>query len=984
MAAAIGNFLDRIQVDNDESHQIAIGSSAFAVCDTAAATADKVATMPGFRKRLGATIHIKFTNGNTAIDPTLNVQNTGASKITEFSTAEPNTNEEIEWEAGSIFTFTYDGTNWVKNSNFNSNITSGDYGIRIYNDTVTENLFNDDYPLLISRTEKTALTAASIDSVFSMLNNSDRSKIPTYNPYTGEMTVPTIIGNLEGTADVALKLTTSNLGSITEPIYLVAGVATVCSTYAGGTLVTLNNVDKGADTASFYAPITGGTANHILISTGTTSAPVWSAVATLSSEYSTIANAAAWDILTLGNSGKKSTSAAHSEGKIILYAEEANSHVIIGASDNTFSEYEHIFPNVSGAWIVAGGSATGVVAGVANGTTLMYLADTGILTQSNSTVGSNTEPVWLNSGVITALTYTANRLYYSASTTSFEATDHYANSTQLFINKIPGANETITETLYVDGTTTITGITQITDTTDITTGAHATDGALIVSGGVTINKKLSVGLATTLGDDLSVIGNSTLLGRVGIGISPDESTTGDWHQLHIKGSTLISSSTTGVAHLDVDGTHSTLTFYPETTHTGSIGLDTNRWNSLYLSNLMSIIDSASSIVLEVADITNSSTASINITTTAPTIELDTITTNGLNWNIKNESGIFTISHNNISSPADFIGNLYGYRINSRLYINQSNALTINDTLDLYINGTTELLDAVGIGASPAASDYILYINGNTQINTGDLDIFNVSNNTVISSITLEKTGIATITALVPQIILESTSSGINTADWTLKNNEGIFSLYRDNNVTLIGTANGYQINPRLYINEDITTNYSYNFYVNGTSCFAGNVDYSYNDSNVIEIDVSIPSIFPSTTNTGTLGLTSKRWSALFIGTADTYGDPYTPIYWLDGVPTVMNVVQKINWTLSNTSKSVTIASTAGAEIFSSSSIIVQIVVTSGESNINAPLTWKSGTDWIAINTSIAVSGTVTGYILVIRGIEMNDNTFTYTQSTSEV
>ena len=77
-----------------------------------------------------------------------------------------------------------------------------------------------------------------------------------------------------GTADSASKLGTSTLGSGTQPIYLNAGVATTCSTYAGGTKLTVNGSNKGGSSAAIYAPTTGGTAGYILKSAGT-AAPVW-------------------------------------------------------------------------------------------------------------------------------------------------------------------------------------------------------------------------------------------------------------------------------------------------------------------------------------------------------------------------------------------------------------------------------------------------------------------------------------------------------------------------------------------------------------------------------------------------------------------------------------------------------------------------------------------------------------------------------------
>jgi hypothetical protein len=94
----------------------------------------------------------------------------------------------------------------------------------------------------------------------------------TLNPSTN-----TISANVSGnaaTATTATKLGSSTLGSGTKPIYLSSGTATECSTYAGGTAVTLNNASKAASTASFYAPTGAGTSGQLLKSSGS-GAPTW-------------------------------------------------------------------------------------------------------------------------------------------------------------------------------------------------------------------------------------------------------------------------------------------------------------------------------------------------------------------------------------------------------------------------------------------------------------------------------------------------------------------------------------------------------------------------------------------------------------------------------------------------------------------------------------------------------------------------------------
>ena len=64
------------------------------------------------------------------------------------------------------------------------------------------------------------------------------------------------------------------LGSTTKPIYFSSdGVASECSTYAGGTKVTLNGTSKASSTASFYAPTSVGTNGQLLSTNG--SSLVW-------------------------------------------------------------------------------------------------------------------------------------------------------------------------------------------------------------------------------------------------------------------------------------------------------------------------------------------------------------------------------------------------------------------------------------------------------------------------------------------------------------------------------------------------------------------------------------------------------------------------------------------------------------------------------------------------------------------------------------
>ena len=91
---------------------IEIAEHPYGVCSTAAATAAKTVTID-FSGTLslftGLTVRVKFSNGNTAASPTLNVNSTGAKSIVYGNSFAAGSG----WTAGAILELTYDGTNWV-------------------------------------------------------------------------------------------------------------------------------------------------------------------------------------------------------------------------------------------------------------------------------------------------------------------------------------------------------------------------------------------------------------------------------------------------------------------------------------------------------------------------------------------------------------------------------------------------------------------------------------------------------------------------------------------------------------------------------------------------------------------------------------------------------------------------------------------------------------------------------------------------------
>ena len=88
----------------------------YAGCSTVASTAAKeINNLTGFSLRTGATIRVKFANSNTAQNPTLNVNNTGAKSIYKYGSSSAGITAGSSWESGAVVTLTYDGTAWIMN-----------------------------------------------------------------------------------------------------------------------------------------------------------------------------------------------------------------------------------------------------------------------------------------------------------------------------------------------------------------------------------------------------------------------------------------------------------------------------------------------------------------------------------------------------------------------------------------------------------------------------------------------------------------------------------------------------------------------------------------------------------------------------------------------------------------------------------------------------------------------------------------------------
>jgi len=97
---------------NDIQDEI-ISTTGYTTSDTTAAVAAKSAILTNYVLTVGASVKVKFTYSNTAQDPTLNVQSTGAKPIVQYGGTPVGVTPATSWTAGEVLELVYDDTNYV-------------------------------------------------------------------------------------------------------------------------------------------------------------------------------------------------------------------------------------------------------------------------------------------------------------------------------------------------------------------------------------------------------------------------------------------------------------------------------------------------------------------------------------------------------------------------------------------------------------------------------------------------------------------------------------------------------------------------------------------------------------------------------------------------------------------------------------------------------------------------------------------------------
>lgn len=105
--------------------------SEYAECGTSSTTANKVVVCPWFKLYSGAHIRVKFTQGNSTSNPTLNVAGTGAKSIGFTNVS----NFTYMWKADAVVEFVYDGSKWLILGQGPASITN--YGVTLLDNSVS-------------------------------------------------------------------------------------------------------------------------------------------------------------------------------------------------------------------------------------------------------------------------------------------------------------------------------------------------------------------------------------------------------------------------------------------------------------------------------------------------------------------------------------------------------------------------------------------------------------------------------------------------------------------------------------------------------------------------------------------------------------------------------------------------------------------------------------------------------------------------------
>lgn len=235
-------YVGKVQDTAGNTHLV--GSTLFGTCSQAASTAAKVVTCSDFSELVpGVTIHVLFDNPNSATNPTLNVNSTGAIPIY----ARGGDLAGNGWMDNSMVAFTLvfqdgDPTDpvWMINESWLDENTD----TKVIQAATTT---NSNYPILFKNSANQTTETAQVRY------GNTTNKVPKVNPSTGNISATTFNGYTLGAACEKGVDTSVPSGSTSTNVPTTAAVAAAIDQATGGAAGAL--VYKG--TAAALTDITG-------------------------------------------------------------------------------------------------------------------------------------------------------------------------------------------------------------------------------------------------------------------------------------------------------------------------------------------------------------------------------------------------------------------------------------------------------------------------------------------------------------------------------------------------------------------------------------------------------------------------------------------------------------------------------------------------------------------------------------------------------
>lgn len=187
--------------------------SHYGTCATAAATAGKVVSLASFNLVTGARVMVKFTVTNTAANPTLNVNGTGAKAIYYRGGAI----SAGYLAANRLYEFVYDGTNYV---------FVGDINVDTNTDTkVTNTLATTTKAYVTGTTSATTNTGTQVFDTGVYLDTTAGTLVATsFKGALNGKAASAGTADSATTATTASKLSTTTAGNSSRPVYFANGI----------------------------------------------------------------------------------------------------------------------------------------------------------------------------------------------------------------------------------------------------------------------------------------------------------------------------------------------------------------------------------------------------------------------------------------------------------------------------------------------------------------------------------------------------------------------------------------------------------------------------------------------------------------------------------------------------------------------------------------------------------------------------------------